>query len=470
MPAIQLNTVEERESFDFFTSYAVTSLRGCLDLSFWKREVLQAAQQIPAIQHCVIALGAMYRRFYESDGPQAGQAALLDRQLQFALRQCNAAIRTLVKGNDCSTEMVKADRVTLMTCSILFSSMACLQGHQRDAYDHLRSGIQMLNEMDAQEEPTAAYCHPIEVDSLRALFVALDLQARSMRPSRESKEWVAAPKAKLTDDLPGSELNMSALIVLLSYQESLLNNIFAFHHSVVYRPAEEAHLVLPRYYDLLLRSHRSALALARFNKKSKTSAGDFSEALTALELQQSQIEYILRSPRPDIDTKFKMTASLTAENSPYAEPFDPTAHFSQMYSLSSRLLFASNTTQPPKPVFTIGAGPIPALCLIAMRAPSSCHELRKRAVGLMLSQPRREGLWDARISGKIAQTLMDFEQQNTREALGLGDSVIGDVEVPPELRVIAVLLGEAEGEKSGTKMEFLTKGDVEAGRKGFRTP
>jgi len=467
VPAIQFNTVEERESFDFFTSHAVYSLRGFLDSSFWQREILQAAQSIPAIQHCVIALGAMHRRFYEGDGSYVGETTLLDRQLLFALRQSNAAIRTLVKERGRSAELENVDRVTLMTCSILFSSMACLQGRQRDAYGHLRGGIQMLNEMDAQTSGSTQPRHPITVDSLRALLVGLDLQVRGIPPSRGSKDWVAAPTATSMDVLPGSELNMSTLLVLLKYQVSLLNCIFAFYHSIVYRPAEEAALILPRYHDLLLRSHRGATTLSRLLTKSASSTGELSAALATLQLQQCQIEYILRSPRPDVESKFKLTASLTADNNPYTNPFDPAAHFTQIYNLASRLLPARTTTHPPRPVFTIAAGPLSALYLIAMRAPSSCNALRRRALGLILSHPRREGLWDDRLAGHIAQKIMEIEQQNAREALGLGDSIVGDVEVPNELRVIAVLLGEAEGENSGSTVEYLTQRDIEAGRKGF---
>lgn len=467
---IKFNSDQERESFDFFVSYAVYSLRGFLDSSFWQRELLQATQQIPAIRHCVAALSAMHRKYYEGDGSYVGETTFLDRQLEFALRQSNAAIRALVRQHDHNTPMAQADRVTFMTCSILFSSMACLQGRQGDAYEHLRSGIRMLNEMDTQASEATKSCHPVTIESLRALFVGLDQQVRGIRPSRNSKDWVPTPKAESMEVLPTSEINMGTLPVLLRYQESLLNSIFAFHHSIVYRSAEEAADIQPRYHDLLLRSHRGAAALTRLlHQFASTSTGEFSAALTTLALQQCQIEYILRSPRPDIESKFHLTASLTNANNPYVHPFDPAAHFSQMYHLAARLLPTRTAdNRPPRPVFTITTGPLSALYLIIMRAPSSCNALRRQALGLILSHPRREGFWDGRIAGRMAQTLMEIEQQSARKALGLaGDSAtLGDIEVPQHLRVIAVMLGEAEGEKSG-RVEYLTQADVEAGRKGF---
>ncbi|KAF2855322.1 hypothetical protein T440DRAFT_441397 [Plenodomus tracheiphilus IPT5] len=474
VPALRLETAEERDSFDFFTSHAVPSLRGFIDSSFWQCEVFQAAQQHPAIQNCIIALGAMHRRFYESDGSQITQIASFDKQLQFALRQSNAAIRNLVGGNGSKST---TDKLTLMTCSILFSSMACLQGQTKAAYDHLRSGIQMLNELDAQEEPeTTASHHPIIIDSLRALFISLDLQARSIRPSADAASWVARPKSCSVDILPNAELNMASLLELLRYQEALLNHIHAFYQHIVFQPAENAPTILPEYHALLRRSHTSFTALNGLSAQQLAETGsnkgtDFTNALNTLHLQHSQISYLLRFPRADINSKFGMTLSLNTITDPYPTPFNPTTHFEHMFDLAVSLLpplSTPGTQSHAKPVYTTATGPLSALWLVAMRAPSSCVRLRRRAVEIMLGQRRREGFWDGRAAGRIVERLMEVEVE--REAGLVGRREEGrEVEVSDESRIIAVIVryGDQEGDGvEGEKpmVEYLSGRDVREGK------
>jgi hypothetical protein len=173
-PALRLQTPREQASFEFFTTHAVSSLRGFLDSPFWQRELLQAAHQHESIQHCIVALGAMHRRFYEGRSSHIHESELSDENLQFALRQSNQAIQGLLRSTGPGGHMASIDKVTLMTCSILFSSMACLQGHQREGMQHLRSGIRLLNEID-NEEYDRSERHPINVDSLRPILIGLDM-------------------------------------------------------------------------------------------------------------------------------------------------------------------------------------------------------------------------------------------------------------------------------------------------------
>ena len=459
-PALQLSTVQERESFEFFTTYAVSSLRGFLDSPFWQREVLQAAHRISAIQHCVVALGAMHRRFHDGHSSNISEADMASERLQFALRQSNKAIQDLMKKQSSTGQMAGADRVTLMTCSILFSSMCCLQGHQRDASDHLRSGIRMLNEMDEQDQE-AVENHPIAVDSLRTLLVGLDLQARSIRPSAEAKNWVARPKANVSTTVPDAELNMPSLLMLLRYFESLLNHINAFFQATVYRTVSEIHDVHMEYLGLIKRFQRGASVLKTLHKKDKASGNYFSQSVTALQLLEGQVEYLLRSPRPDVETKFNFAGQLNHRNAPFNGPFDPATLFKIMLELAARLLQASAGTSP---VFTTTTGPLSALWLIAMRAPSSCTQLRRRAVKLMLSHPRREGFWDGMVAGNVAQELLNLEQESIHAELGLAAIPGYDLVVPDDLRILAVTITYEEDNNRKARVGFSTSADLATGK------
>jgi hypothetical protein len=458
-PNLRLNTREERESFDFFTSHAVSSLRGFLDSPFWQREVLQAAHRDPAIQHCVIALGAMHRRFYEGKGSHLTEGDMSDKYLQFALHQSNHAIQDLVRKQGPNGGVARTDKVTLMTCSILFSSMCCLQGYQKDALQHLKSGIRMLNEMDEDDEVED---HPVDIESLRTIFVGLDQQARSIMPSSQSVTWVARPRTKALSLSTSSNLSMTSLQAMLRYMESLLNHIFLFLPKSFLRPVEEADEVYTEYTDLIMRYHQGAVVLENLWTKAPAFGEEFVQPLTALELLQCQLEYLLRCPRPDMVAKFSFFQDYARGKHPFKEPFDIAAQFIRLFELATKLLPISSSSTP---VFTTTVGPISALWLVAFRAPSSCQALRKRAVKLMLSHPRREGFWDGMVAGQICQEVLKLEQESTRAELGLlpGVQTIEDLIVPDKLRIIAIHITYPEDDDRRARVGFSNVRDVAIG-------
>lgn len=461
-PAIRLGSTQERESFDFFTSHAVFSLRGFIDSPFWQREVLQAAYRDPAIQHCVVALGAMHRRFHEGHTSHIQEADLMDKHLQFALRQSNQAIQDLVRKQSPNGQLRSVDKVTLMTCSILFSSMSCLQGHQRDAFEHLRSGIRMLNEMDEQAEE-AKESHPVDVESLRTLLVGLDMQARSIRASADTKFWVARPKASTSTILPDPDLSMASLLTMLRYLESLLNHLYAFFQGTVTRSVAELDDIYQEYYGLIDRYQRGAAILNTLCEKVQPGDVALNQSLAALQLLRCEIEYLLRSPRSDIEARFGFIGHFKYTTDPFDKVFDAETQFAEMFELAAKLLPVSTATTP---VFTTSVGPISALFLIAMRAPSTCATLRRRAVSLMLNKPRREGFWDGMVAGQIAQQLLDLEQESTHAELGLTPLDNCDLIVPDDLRMVAVAISHPKDTDRQAKAVFSNTRDLDEGRPG----
>ncbi|CAE7196471.1 hypothetical protein PTT_10272 [Pyrenophora teres f. teres 0-1] len=463
-PALRLNTREERESFEFFTCHAVSHLRGFLDSPFWQREVLQAAHRDSAIQHCIIALGAMYRRFFQGRGSHLTEHAMSDTYLQFALRQSNRAIQDLLK-KQIAGDYVKdrTSKVTLMTCSILFSSMCCLQGYQKQAIEHLRSGIRMLNEMDEEEEKEP---HPIDMESLRTIFVGLDMQVRAIMPSRTSGSWVTKPKTKPLSASPNGVLNMTTLITMLQHMESLMNTIHAFNQkSVLLDPEEAADDVYAEHSDLVSRYHRGVIVMRHLWAKAPDHGDEYIQPLTALELMQVQMEYLLRYPRADLVAKFPRLGTFKEVKAPFKQPFDVTAQFFRVFELATKLLPIATS---PAPVFTTTMGPIAALWLVAIRAPGPCQTLRRRAMKLMLNHPRREGFWDGMIAGRIAREGLQLEQERVRAKLGLKehDEPLGDLEVPDEERIVAFYISHPDDDDRKAKVELSNQRDMAVGIPG----
>jgi hypothetical protein len=460
---MRLNSKEERESFEFFTSYAVSNLCGFLDSPFWQRELLQAAHHEPAIQHCIIALGAMYRRFSEGSDSHLTETAMLDKYLQFALRQSNQAIQDLLqKQKKISEKVARTDKITLMTCAILFTTMCCLQGYQRDAIEHVRSGIRMLNEADEEEDEK--FGHPIEMESLRTIFVGFDTQIRAIMPTHLSRTWVAKPKTKALSTSPTHTLSMPALHAMLGHTQSLLNSIHAFNQKTKLRPVDEADEVYSEYTELIMRFHRGATVMEHLWKQAHPFGDEFLQPLTALELTQAQMEYLLRDPRSDLVGKFPCLNNFKHARGPFKKTFDVAAQFARIFELAAKLLPLSGTQTP---IFQTPVGPTSALWLIAVRAPSSCQALRKRAVRLMLSHPRREGFWDGILAGQIAEEALRLEQERARAEMGLLDHDLNrDLEVPEHLRIVAFYLTHPEDSDRTVKVEFSDARDLAIGIPG----
>lgn len=430
-PALRLKTARERASFEFFTTHAVSSLRGFLDSPFWQIELLRAAHQHESIQHCIVALGAMHRRFYEGHSSHINESELADENLQFALRQSNQAIQGLLRSASPGGYMAIVDKVTLMTCSILFSSMACLQGHQREAVQHLRSGIRLLNELDNEEDGRLER-HPINIDSLRSILVGLDIQARAIMTSEELKVWEPLPRVKEPKISPTTNLDNDSLVAMHCHLQSQLNQVLAFLPANMHRPYEERDIVAHQYRQILARFDRATELLETLSIKAANSkCGDFSQPIMALQLLHAQLEYNLRVPRGDLEAKFDFFGESLSK------PFDVVAHHVKMLDLATELLSHSSSLAP---VFTTTMGPLAALWIIASRAPSECTALRKRAVRVMLSYPRREGFWDGLVAGQIAQELLRVEQEATEEELGLITMPGRDLIPPDDLRIVVIAL------------------------------
>jgi hypothetical protein len=454
-PALRLDTAQERDSFEFFSTYAVSSLRGFVDSPFWEREIFQAAHQHEPIKHCIIALGAMHRRFYEGISTHLAAADLTDNLLQFAFRQSNQAIRGLIKASVSGHDQITGvDKITLMTCSILFNSMACLQGHQLEGLQHLRSGLRMLNEMDHNGidrlEP-----HAIELESLRTIFVGLDMQARSIMSAKDSSDWEPMPQAKWSTILPNADLDDRSLFGLQGYFHGLFTHVLGYTQATRKQPTEERNTTDPQYCRLRARLDQGISLLDKLFERS-TSDSD-TQPLMALRLLHTQTEFMLQCPHHDSLPTFGIM-----EDTP-GKPFDAAAHCAKLLDHAVVLLGNSPLQSP---VFTSASGPLAALWMVATRAPSYCMALRKRAARLMITCARREGFWDGHLGGQVAFELLRLEQESVQSELGLSTVPGRDLVVPDDLRIMGVSFSNDDNDNRRAKVEYWNSRNVAEGSPG----
>jgi hypothetical protein len=199
MPGLDLNSTQEQEAFHFFKHHTAGELSGFIDSTFWQFEVLQASHTLPAIRHAIIAMAAMHRKFIVARMPVLPDDRP-DGQLQFALLQSNRSIQELRK---LTTRKSTSDSMAMMTACILFYCLACFQGHQKIALDHLRHGLMILHEVDKSlGVGDDGDDHPVKLASLRAMFVTMDVQARGIMSDECLSTWPAHPKRRVFSPPP----------------------------------------------------------------------------------------------------------------------------------------------------------------------------------------------------------------------------------------------------------------------------
>lgn len=109
--------------------------------------------------------------------------------------------------------------------------------------------------------------------------------------------------------------------------------------------------------------------------------------------------------------------------------------------------------------------------MIGTSAPSECVELRKQALELMLAHPRREGLFDGRLAGRIGMMAWGLEQGAARKAMGLDvqteavgeGNLQGDLMVPEHARIVFMDIEYGTDDEHRARVRLANAGEMQRG-------
>ncbi|KAF2469330.1 uncharacterized protein BDR25DRAFT_48249 [Lindgomyces ingoldianus] len=410
----QLGSIDEQQAFFFYRQHSAFELSGFFDSSFWQFEVLQAAHSNPAVRHAVVALAAMHRVFVVSHMPVVPDDAS-DKQLRFALQQCNRSIQEVIKS---PARKTIADKINMMTCCILFDCLACIQGHQSIAFDHLRSGLKILKEVDDElaagiQDGTA---HPVSLSSLRTMFVDMDTQVRGVMSDDDLVSWEPQPKR----DPIVHQTAFVAFSQAHSYLEAIFNDLLAFVQDMDVRPPTSDTQVqaarvefrrLQSQYEAGNRLLEEFLSLhpATVSTESRIGVGLIQTQVRILLIAQKYCEERKEIDWDILEPEFQEILSLACEllgadpNCTLSSGAVPEEYYNFPADRASTL-----PTMFARPVFSSGSKLLSGLWLASTR--SRNPTMRRKAIGLMLEYPRREGVWDSILAGRIAWELNMFEE------------------------------------------------------------
>ena len=171
-------TLRERQSLHFFCVISAPELSGLLDAKFWQMLLLQATLSDEAIKHAVAAIGASHEHLLRKQASRIN--AETDGLHGFALRQCNKAIKDLVKP---VKTVSQCDLMRALTASVLFACFESLSGNRNGAVPHIVHSRRILEQEKKdqleQNHSRLSESFPVKLDIVKPLVAHLEVQIGS---------------------------------------------------------------------------------------------------------------------------------------------------------------------------------------------------------------------------------------------------------------------------------------------------
>lgn len=398
----------------------------------WNRLILQACENDQSIRHAVIAIGALdmaldtaqVRKKAEWLEPAKVQLQA-ESQRQFALQSYGKAIKRM---KDALSEPRQDMRTILIAC-LLFVAFESFHGNNNSAVQQAHGGIKLLNgwlpqwvrKDDQQLKGLRSPAPHIIEDELVQAFARLDTVAiqsmdlppipihPTLKPEVSDilrlmpETFWDIEEARMYHDLIWRTVIHFIFWVYgwggpVSFDQTKSpsqGQIFegqskrAFVRDLKHHP--EMHAEAKRHSDVLL---RWSAAFETLFRQSRTPAGrkDFIGA-TVLRLHAK--------------------AGYISISGGFADPLDfdrRKDEYTEVCDLAEILTDSLKLREPDQRAMFMLNGPLTG-CLYIVATCSRDPDIRRRAIDLMLRQPRREGLWDSQLTARICQKVVEIEER-----------------------------------------------------------
>ncbi|EQK97711.1 C6 zinc finger domain protein [Ophiocordyceps sinensis CO18] len=415
--------------FDLFRLQTASELSGYFNSSFWGHRVLQECHSEVAIRHAVIALGALYKTLEQSSQPAlpAGSVANLNRinsirsHWQVAVKQyseaCNAML--LLHG-----ENLLHHRTRLMA-SVLLSCFDSFIGDHKQAIVQIQTGLGLLERLHHshphyQSPSPAGY---IEED-LVVIFVRLAIQAKSydmafhfpqpyvIRLAAQGQRAEGTPTSETTS--PGSSLpeapipyRFGSIMEARLASDKLCEKLLRFIERLQIAKNDPSN-VLPaswKQYGLSFKHQLDSWTEAFepiFRSRLDPGVGHLEKSgISALKMFQINTNILFMMMFCDTEVQF--------------DAFLP--HFKAVVKLGWEVVGAQERRAVAQPC------PNPSMCQ---------HPGASRAIQLLRSSARREGMWDSELAANIGEWIMQVEEFDDQVAPG----TVPTRPIPEEKRVM----------------------------------
>ncbi|KAI9898326.1 hypothetical protein N3K66_006686 [Trichothecium roseum] len=430
--------------FDLFRSRTAAELSGYFDDSFWTRRVLQECHNEAAVRHSVIALGALYKTLEQkcrSASPSNSDSE--GTKVQNVVSHWQVAVRKYSEA--CNAMMHLDDRDprshrTRLIAGVLLGSFDGFIGDHKQAIIQIQNGLGLLGRVQA-EEAVARSGQPMLEEEVLTVFNHLAVQAMSydmafhfpepyvvhlgperttyqksgggsstdgisleqpffsIREARRVYDRICESGMRFLDQLYLARQQPYPLFpedwvrYSVGIQENLGRWSIAFQPLLAARhdpgkatPQEKAAIAVLKMTQL----NGQILMSCIFNR-TECYFDNFVDAFR-------QIVELAEEVVRDDEARARMeTCRYTQATCPH-----------QTWDNEVGAFVAAHI----KPSFAADLGIVPPIWLVATK----CREprIRRRAIKVLHSSARREGMWDSAMAAKIAQWVMEVEEKDAR--------------------------------------------------------
>ncbi|KAI1121794.1 hypothetical protein F5Y10DRAFT_271714 [Nemania abortiva] len=413
-PSLQIHASQRSQrSFTFFIQCTCPQLAGFFGSSFWERITLQAAHHEPAIRHAIVAIGSRHELAMY-------QTAKIGAKNIFALEQYNLAINRLL---DPSLSKGQRSVDTYLILSILFACFENIQGNHAQSITHIQSGVKLLRETVYDRE-TGALRHQqfgsmTRIDSYASfeayakVFALLDSQAS--RIIGDYQRPLIAASSSYADQIYGdAPISFSSIYDAKSAFE---NGACLFSGSLDAKLSDES-IELPNNLMKDPRSHLANLTakfwhsvqeIVQSNGKSFTPHEELAAAVLQLNVLATWVSF-------EVELRSSNTSSTWDNFAPQLEEMVLLGEKIASYTSSSNNA-AENVTS-----FSLESGYIIPMYAVA----SNCRNLtiRRRAIAVLRSSVRQEGLWNSLFAAQAAERIIEIEERELRRGNVCTDNAV----------------------------------------------
>ena len=365
---------------------------------FWSEIIPQIAHTEPSIHHALVTLSVFHEQFILQDCPNNNE------QSRFGLQQYNLAIRALL-----DSKTFQSSPIVGLLCCLLFISIELLQGKLASAMYLSKSGKKVLSEIrNIHSDCNLSRSMQNLYTDLKAHFIRFDFQVTAMQNTIDS-EIHFSTCFDIPALYPDSVRSLSSVSEAHQRYEEIsqawVQHIWSYRCD--YRDID------PSLFSQRLRQWNSAFQdLLEAQKHSFTARDRRGAAI--LKLNQRQFELSL------------MLATMSPDQQPNYQRWDDRApYFQEIIDYAATAAGLSEDLDSVFPCFSLDSGINVHLFTVAYR----CRDpiIRRKAVAVIRSANRHEGLWRGDFIAHVMDRVIMLEEE--------GLNVRSGYDVPEEARI-----------------------------------
>ena len=417
-PSQELFTgTEERRYFDVFASKTAFEILPSFDSGTLRQILLQACVSEAAIRHAVVALGALDKTAESFEAFGTSAVSLIERRRQDAVLHHRNALQQYATAIQYMREAASRRldlRTTLLACLVIFCFEAW-DGLKGNAVQQIMTGLELIRNwreeqvdelrvLDSPSRPPEA----IEDDLIRA-FSRLDMQAISFAPEGGSEErhtlaWTQ--EGAILNRMPSAFSSVQESEI---YENAIMRRAMRFLSFKIPLPK------IPRPFIMFPVNGWYGVRIESVVAIQQSILSDFSTWESAfdplwrrLKAKKDSSLIIAAMLRLQVKTCCLALHQVCMELEEAWDDFQPL--FTEIVELSAYTLNTLDVAKSSGPRFQFDSYVVIPLNMVAHK----CREprLRRRAISLLLSNARREGVWDSTAAGSCAAFAMEVEEKH----------------------------------------------------------